>query len=57
MARCSSNVSDETTPGRKAEVVNGLLWVAAKRTFTSPGPWPLKVVRWWWRPSDFEGAV
>ena len=24
-----------------AEVVNELLWVAAKRTFTSPGPWPL----------------
>jgi hypothetical protein len=28
---------------RKAEVVNGLLWVAAKRTFTSPGPWPFIV--------------
>mgnify|MGYP004270722419 FL=1 len=25
----------------RAEVVNELLWVAAKRTFTSPGPWPL----------------
>ena len=25
---------------RKAEVVNGLLWVAAKRTFISPGPCP-----------------
>ena len=23
-------------------VVNELLWVAAKRTFTVPGPWPLK---------------
>ena len=21
--------------------MNELLWVAAKRTFTSPGPWPL----------------
>ena len=27
----------------RAEVVNELLWVAAKRTFTSPGPWPLNV--------------
>ena len=25
----------------RAEVVNELLWVAAKRTFTSPGPWAL----------------
>ena len=28
----------------RAEVVNELLWVAAKRTFTSPGPWPLILV-------------
>ena len=28
----------------RAEVVNELLWVAAKRTFTSPGPWPLNLV-------------
>ena len=27
--------------GQGGEVVNELLWVAAKRTFTSPGPWPL----------------
>ena len=32
---------EQTRSQRKAEVVNELLWVAAKRTFTSPGPWPL----------------
>ena len=33
--------TEQTRSHRKAEVVNELLWVAAKRTFTSPGPWPL----------------
>ena len=32
---------EQTRSRRKAEVVNELMWVAAKRTFTSPGPWPL----------------
>ena len=32
---------EQTRSQRKAEVVNELLWVAAKRTFTSPGPWAL----------------
>ena len=35
--------TEQTRSHRKAEVVNELLWVAAKRTFTSPGPWPLNV--------------
>ena len=30
---------ERTRSRRKAEVVNELPWVAAKRTFTSPGPW------------------
>ena len=33
--------TEQTRSHRKAEVVNELLWVAAKRTITSPGPWPL----------------
>ena len=33
--------TEQTRSRRKAEVVNELLWVAAKRTFTSPGPWAL----------------
>ena len=33
--------TEQTRSHRKAEVVNELLWVAAKRTFTVPGPWPL----------------
>ena len=33
--------TEQTRSRRKAEVVNELLWVAAKRTFTSPGSWPL----------------
>ena len=33
--------TEQTRSRRKAEVVNELLWVAAKRTFTVPGPWPL----------------
>ena len=35
--------TEQTRSHRKAEVVNELLWVAAKRTFTSPGPWPLVI--------------
>ena len=43
---------EQTRSQRKAEVVNELLWVAAKRTFTSPGPWPLMSVRACVRPGN-----
>ena len=45
--------TEQTRSHRKAEVVNELLWVAAKRTFTSPGPWPL--VRSCATPADPAG--
>ena len=52
--------SPSLTPGPLIRrVVNELLWVAAKRTFTIPGPWPLvrlvsEVVNelLWWRPKE-----